>query len=163
MISDIAGIATAVGVLLAVAGLRQGQRQRIRAFEDFYVSRYWLLMDRLSLRASTGHDSDDELGKGDQKALLAYLSLCEDELDLRASGWISDATWDIWRKGIRTQLDHWPASKVWSQAQQAAEQGHGQAFTQLRQFMSSSSEGDDPCELSGWTRRLRGLRGWIVP
>jgi hypothetical protein len=51
MISDIAGIATAVGVLLALGGLRQGQRQRIRAFEDFYVSRYWLLLDRLSLRA----------------------------------------------------------------------------------------------------------------
>jgi hypothetical protein len=37
-----------------LTGLRQNQRQRVRAFEDFYVRRYWELMDQLSLDALRG-------------------------------------------------------------------------------------------------------------
>ena len=57
---------------------------RIRAFEDFYVKRYWDLMDRLSLDALRGRGSGDPLNDNDEKAVLAYMLLCEDELDLRA-------------------------------------------------------------------------------
>jgi hypothetical protein len=54
MIQDIATIVTAVGVFVAVLGLRAAQRQRMRQFETLYVQRYWSLMDGLSLDVLRG-------------------------------------------------------------------------------------------------------------
>jgi hypothetical protein len=36
----------------------------------------------------------------DEKAIRSYFFLCEDELEMRASGYISDNTYKIWTDGI---------------------------------------------------------------
>ncbi|MFI0404328.1 hypothetical protein [Actinomadura sp. 3N508] len=165
MIASIAATVTAVGVFLAVVGLRQSQRQRIRVFEDFYVKRYWDIMDHFSLDILYGR-ATSPLSENDGKAIFAYLLLCEDELDLRESGWISDATWRIWADGMRTQLGRSPFKDIWQEIANRLEQQPAeepvpiQTFDQLRVFMSSN--GADPLgQGHWWQRRVRGLRGWL--
>jgi len=72
LVSDIALIVTAVGVLGVVFGLRQGYRERLRQFEEKYVERYWKILDELSLEAVRGPFSD-EVGRSDEKAVRSYI------------------------------------------------------------------------------------------
>ncbi|MFJ8045998.1 hypothetical protein ACIRBX_36350 [Kitasatospora sp. NPDC096147] len=155
MLADTAAIATVLAVIAAVLSLRQIQRQRIRAFEDFYVARYWKLMDDLSLpvlKATT----TVTLTEADERVLRAYLILCEDELELRAAGWISDRTWRIWSAAMRQQFAWAPVSQVWDQVSALAETGNGRPFRRITQFRTGAH---DPVELGRAHRALRGLRG----
>jgi hypothetical protein len=114
MIADIALCVTAAGVIAAVFGLRQSYRERLRQFEAMYVQRYWSIIDRLSLGAlasATAAHPDD----GDEKAIRAYLLLCEDELEMRARGYIADGTYWIWADGIRGQLRQPMFEGVWKE------------------------------------------------
>ena len=183
MVQDIASVATAVGVLIAVVGLRQARKQRLRQFEGFYVERYWKLMDQLSVAVlrgrGKGSSSDD-----DEKIVRAYLLLCEDELDLRADGWISDATWRIWGKEIRAQIEHWPFREIWNSIKEESPEQSEPGFHRLREFTAPPEERghcklweqlgpgsrflhhfivkleeDDPCSVSFWRRWVRGLNG----
>jgi hypothetical protein len=45
VVQAVASVVTAAGIVIAVIGLRQAQRQRLRQFESLYVKRYWDLMD----------------------------------------------------------------------------------------------------------------------
>ena len=74
---DIALIVTAVGVVAAVFGLRQNNRERLRQFEAMYVQWYWSILDQLSpgvLAGSTGEPARE----ADVKGICAYLFLCAD-------------------------------------------------------------------------------------
>lgn len=154
---QIAQIVGALGLVAAVFGLRQVQRQRIRAFEDFYVRRYWKLMDELSLPAITGPRR--RVPASDERALRSSIALCEDELDPRAEGWISDATWGIWSTGIQAQFRRPVLAQVWRRVRAEAEGGGGQPLERLRRF---EVDGKDPCTM-GWLRkRWRGLHGLFV-
>jgi hypothetical protein len=57
-VEAIATCVTAIGVMIALFGLRASQRQRLREFESFYVQRYWALMDGLSLPALRAREED---------------------------------------------------------------------------------------------------------
>lgn len=87
-----------IGVLGGLMGLRHSRRQRTRVFEQHFVDRYWRLMDQLSLRALRG-SPDGEPDEQDERLVRAYFRLCEDELDLRSQGWVSDSTWAVWAQG----------------------------------------------------------------
>lgn len=99
MVSEIALIVTAIGVLGAVIGLRQSYRERLRQFEAMYVQRYWTILDKLSVEALKG-SHPDEISEGDEKAIRGYLLLCEDELEMRKNGYIADSTYELWADGI---------------------------------------------------------------
>jgi hypothetical protein len=165
VIANIAATTTAIGVLIAVLVVRQNQRQRIRGFEDFYVQRYWDIMDRLSLDALHGR-ANLPLSENDEKAIFAYLLLCEDELDLRGLGWISDATWRIWADGMRTQLGRSPFKDVWQEVSSSLEErpaGEPVPISNLDQLRTfTNTNGADPFgDGHQWRRRWRGLRGWL--
>jgi hypothetical protein len=104
MVSDIALIVTAIGVLGVVYGLRQGYRQRLRQFEAMYVQRYWELLDRFSLDLLKGKAAEP-LSADDERAIRAYFILCEDEVEMRAKKYIADSTYRIWRISILEQVD----------------------------------------------------------
>ena len=90
------------GFLTAVFALRQSYLTRLRSFEMFYVQRYWLLMDEMR---DIGPELDDaSRDRARASVAEAYLALCEDELDLRARGWITRQTFNIWAEGMRVQL-----------------------------------------------------------
>jgi hypothetical protein len=152
LIGDIASVATAFGVLVAAWALLQARRLRLRHFEDMFVARYWKLMDGLSLTVLRG-EANNPVCDRDERAIRAYFQLCEDELELRAHGWITDATWGIWANGIRLQMRQWPFEDLWRTVTES-ESGRGR-FEYLRAFMADPST--DPCKLPWWRRRMKGL------
>lgn len=141
-----------MGVGAGVLQLGSLRKQRRRTFEDFYVERYWKVMDNLSLEAVKGEVAKDTwVLPEDEKAVLAYLRLSEDELDLRAKGWISTSTWHLWWGGVQVQLSRAPFKKIWEQVR-IREEAFGDAG-EYKRLRGAHAEGPDfdPCP---WWRRL---------
>ncbi|MFD9072834.1 hypothetical protein [Streptomyces lasiicapitis] len=99
----------AVGV---VVGLVAAARARIKEIEDVYLQHYWEILDKLPSAALVGQK---ECCTSDEHRRIArlYLRLCEDELQLRASGWVSRRTWPGWRNGMLAQIGKWPVADEW--------------------------------------------------
>jgi hypothetical protein len=154
MIQTFASVVTAVGVVVAAIGLRQVQRQRLRQFEGQFVARYWVLMDRLSLQALRGDDQEPHRDD-DERVVRAYFRLCEDELELRREGWITDATWAVWAVGIEARLQRWPFRQIWDEVTRTGQERGTADFTCLHQFCADHR---DPCQIAPWRRIVRGLR-----
>ena len=89
MFTDIAALATAVGVLTAVYQLFLSRRQARATFEQQFVQRYWQLDDS---RLVTSKNSFFE---------RRYLRLCEDEFESMRLGQVSWRTWMVWHDSIR--------------------------------------------------------------
>jgi len=144
---------TAAGVLIAAFSLFLSARQQKRQFESFYIQRYWNLMDQLSLEVIRGNHSGSGLNSTDEKVVLGYLRLCEDELELRAGGWISHRTWGVWRKGIHCQLRREPYAQLWASidAENAAQEQPD--FIYLREFLRAGHD-PRPTALNRWNRWL---------
>ena len=159
MVSSIALVITAIGVLGVMFGLRQNYRERIRQFEEMYVERYWTILDQLSLDALRA-SSPAEVGHDDEKAIRSYLFLCEDELQLRGGGYISDGTYNVWAQAIRDQLSQPMFKKIWAQVEREAEEDRTFPYEYLRRFLDDKSlEAVDPLAMSLPQRWLRGLAG----
>jgi hypothetical protein len=163
VISDIALIVTAVGVLGVVFGLRQSYRERLRQFEEKYVERYWKLLDQLTLEALRGASSG-EIKESDEKAIRGYISLSEDELEMRHYGYIADRTYELWAEGMRSQLRQRSFESVWKQVQQEIKAGSASRYEYLCRIMEANNKviaGDknDPLQMGSTQRILRGLRG----
>lgn len=97
-------IAVGVAIWVAVSQLGSQNRQQHREFENMYVQRYWVIIDRFSadyrLRGRRTQLSDN-----DRLACQSYLQLCEDEVDLFEAGRITAETWKIWKSGIDSMLE----------------------------------------------------------
>ena len=162
MVSDIALIVTAIGVLGVVIGLRQSYRERLRQFESRYVERYWKILDELSLEAVKGALSGKVI-KSDEKAIRSYISLSEDELEMRHYGYIADSTYEQWGKGILSQLKKGGFDCVWKQVQHEIEAEDPHEFTYISILMNAdkvkAGDNNDPLKMDRWQRMLRGLRG----
>lgn len=153
MIADIALIVTAVGVLAAVFGLRQSNRERLRQFEAMYVERYWSIVDQLSVEALSAA-SPETISASDVKSIRAYLFLCEDELEMRGRGYIADSTYRIWREGAVSQFNQPMFQEVWRQVTKQAAFPY-QHLTKLL----DGPESYDPLTARFLRRWLRGLTG----
>lgn len=101
-------LATLVAVVVAAWQLLFHSRQMHREFEALYIARYWELMDRRSIRwVVSGRQTtrDGVIAKG-------YLQLCEDEIDCRRIGRVTDNTWAFWRDAILSQTAEQPYRAV---------------------------------------------------
>jgi len=153
VLADIALIVTAAGVVAAVFGLRQSNRERLRQFEAMYVQRYWSILDQLSLDALSGSAGEDP-NEADVKAIRAYLFLCEDELEMRGRGYIADTTYRIWANGALAQLQQPTFRAVWKQVLKEPTF----PYEHLRALCSRSGPYDPLAAGFAW-RWLRGLAG----
>lgn len=118
MITDVSLVVTAVGVLGAWFSLRQSYHDRLHQLESRYVDRYWKITEQLTLDAlrATRQTPDHEVNVNpeDEKAIRSYIILCEDEIEQRANGYITDTTYSEWIEGIHQQFSNNPMfSKVW--------------------------------------------------
>ena len=95
MIQDIATVVTAVGVVVAV----------LPCFPT---------AARAPVRPKMSLNADDE------KVIRAYIRLCEDQLEPRKAGWVSDSSWTIWAEGMRLQFQRWAYDKVWQKVNHEA-------------------------------------------
>jgi hypothetical protein len=153
VVADIALVVTAVGVLGAVYGLRQSYRERLRQFEAMYVQRYWSILDQLSLDAVSG-SAPAQIREGDERAIRAYIILCEDELEMRANGYIGDSTYRVWADSICEQLRQPMFAQIWNQVCKESTFPYSHMKCLLKE-----REAYDPCQMASWRRRLRGLAG----
>lgn len=159
MISDIALIITALGVLFVLVGLRQSYRERLRQFEAMYIERYWKILDQLSLNAVQG-TGPASINAEDERAIRSYILLCEDELQMRSNGYISDSTYAVWAEGMRCQLRQPMFRTIWQRVKQEAEDQQNFPYENLRSLeREDDSHGADPLSMRHWQRRLRGLAG----
>lgn len=159
----IAWATTIFTLVVAIVTVRAANIQRRRQFETIYVQRYWALIDQLSLDALRG-DQQDPIDAADQRVARFYLRLCEDELELRQAGWITDETWRIWEAGIVAQLQRWPFDQVWQEVSRETGQDglaeRPEEFTLLRAFLADQK--DPLTKVSRWTQGVRGFRRMIT-
>jgi hypothetical protein len=159
LVSEIALIVTALGVLGVMVGLRQSYRERLRQFESMHVQRYWKILDQLSLEAIMASPTADA-GREDEKAIRNYILLCEDELQMRRSGYISDSTYRVWADGIRDQLNQPIFKQIWAQVEEEAKEHQTFPYEHLRQLLKEpTSDAGDPLTMSPLRRKIRGLSG----
>lgn len=89
-----------VGLLFVWLQLKAQKRQLIRDIENDYVQRYRQIRDNID--ASTA-------GSGEERRWrLAYVRLCEDQIDLANSTGVTPMTWHQWDAGMRAELDRFP-------------------------------------------------------
>lgn len=143
--SSIASVVTALAVVFAVGQLRVARQQSHREFENLYVQRYWSLLDRFSEAAVL----DDDLSawdRGDKAIALNYMRLCEDQLDMRRLGRITNSSWSFWAPAIRQAMSE-PAYHDLRNA-------YPNQFHSLRDFLST---GQDPFTKNRFGAWLGGL------
>ena len=101
-------VATLVAVIVAAWQLLFLSRQMHRDFEALYVQRYWTLMDQ----RTRGFVLAGAPRRADRIVILSYLQLCEDEIDCRRIGRVTDSTWNFWRSAILAQVSEAPYADV---------------------------------------------------
>lgn len=148
------GVATLIGVFVAAVGVfaawmqvRALGQQRTRDFENLFVQRYWKIMDDLSLKAVECTKPDaGVVSSSDKKAVIASLTLSQDELDLRVQRLISADTWELCRVGLTTHLRPGPFDVVWDEVRDRESGAVDGRFSQLRKAAGSrlNEVGFDP-------------------
>ena len=147
----------ALFVIIGVRNLRESRKLRIIGYEDRFEERYWNLMERLSMRALRGavrHPPRRRCKESDLLVARSYFRLCETQLNVRAQGWITDATWKTWGQGITDRMHHYPFSVAWDEVVANPRANH--LYRQLRLFRDG---GSDPCSMSWFARWRRCLTG----
>jgi len=134
------------GIIVQIIGER---RARHREFENMYVQRYWDLIGTLPIRFVQGH-ADYTPNDSQSIALCNYLLLCEDELDLRAKGFITDQTWEIWRSSI-VGIAHDPILR------DLIESFPEHRLANLRALVASTENEPEPLMMSQFKRWWSGL------
>jgi hypothetical protein len=138
-------LATLVAVLVAARQLVFQSRQMHRDFEALYVQRYWALMDRRSRRFALGGG----LSRDDRITVRNYIQLCEDQIDCRRIGRVTDSTWVFWRGAIADQLQQ-PAYRT------ELDELSGETFPRVRELLNNPGQHDP---LGWWWvwRKAQGL------
>ncbi|MDN5896920.1 MAG: hypothetical protein L0H93_23220 [Nocardioides sp.] len=141
----VVSLVTAGSIIFAAIQIVAQTRQMHREFEALYVQRYWSLMDQHSVGFRRGMKPN----KTDQLVLVQYLQLCEDEIDLRRLGRVTDDTWRYWEQSIRAQ--------AMESAYRGALRGSARSdFPSLKKLLSSPN-GYDPLIWSDVKKRWKGL------
>lgn len=147
MVQNIASVVTAVAVIFVVFQLVGDRNSRHREFENLYVQRYWSLTDQLSFDPWS-KPTRRSLSERDHGLCRAYLRLCEDEVELRIHGYVTDQTWTLWADGIRVQTNVEPFKEILGSEPE-------DQLLELRKFLK---DGEDPLKRKGLARWWSGLR-----
>jgi len=141
----IATAVTAIAVLFAMLQLRGARQQGHREFEALYVQRFWTISDSFTPNAQTSSPLN-RLRRADIPSALAYLQLCEDEIDMRALGRVTDGTWGFWGPAIAAELR--------TKRYQAVLERVPDRFANVRRLLET---GEDPLKWFGLRRWWSGL------
>ena len=145
LLSVIVQSITAIAILFAGWQLLFHSRAMHRELEMAYVSRYWRLMDDRSPTFVLTR----EAGAEDEVVIFRYLDLCEDEIELRMLGRVTDGTWGFWAKAMHQQASV-PAYQA------VLDRAPLDQFVCLRRLLADGPVHDPMSQ--GWLRRrLRGL------
>ncbi|MBK5237488.1 MAG: hypothetical protein JJE28_00050 [Actinomycetales bacterium] len=95
-----------------------------------------------------------ELQPRDHSLVQDYLQLCEDEIDLRKLGRVTDNTWEFWATAIVSQSQDWPYGDELNQS-------NLHTFPSLRTLLAAHENSDsmamDPLKRNWIWRKSHGL------
>lgn len=143
--ADGATVVTGVAVLFAIVQFFQSRKQRCRDADQWYVERYWQLQDKKSIRQRV---SGAVVTTVPLQILHLELRLCEDELDARANGWVTNTSWAIWAPSILAVSDDARAMKMLKRLPP-------NELGRLRSFLQNH---EDPQEIGVLKQLWRGIR-----
>ena len=132
ILSTLASVVTALAVVFAAGQLRVAREQSHRDFENLYVQRYWSLLDKFSVEA-TLDEARAAATPADHAIALNYMRLCEDQLDMRRLGRITNKTWSFWSAAIQESMSEASYVKL--------RNDYPSSFGQIRMFVV---RGEDP-------------------
>lgn len=152
-VTAVVSVITMIAVLLGVLQIRYVNQQMHRELEMQYLERFWAVMDRrsLGLKLEEAGSTGDQVSREDQAVLREYLALCEDQIELRKLGRVTDHTWGYWREDIRNMCQ--------SETLRAALAREGQDHYPHLRELAGGEQGSqyDPLEMVKLRRLMRGL------
>ena len=142
---------TCLAILLAVWQLLFHARQMHRDMEMHFVEQYWQILSKATTEWRLTYLLEAPTSAEDKRVVHEYLQLCEDEIDLRANGRVTDSTWFLWASAINTvaSIEHFDET-----IRDAPEL----MYPRLRVMMQSPDpSGHDPLGKNKIWRRFHGL------
>ena len=136
IISAAASTATALGIFVAGWQLYLGKRQAVLAFEDDLTRQYREIIQRIPIRALL--DENPEPSDEVLAAVYQYVDLCNEQIFLRQSNRVTEATWDSWRQGMKSNFAREPFRGAWVEIKEKARKD----FEELRYLEQRNFEGD---------------------
>jgi hypothetical protein len=110
----VANAATAIAVFFAAVELRLGKQQAVIEFEDNLAREYRELVRQLPAEALLGKALSEQEISSCLSTFIHYINLSNEQVFLRKTGRITDATWRNWCEGIRTNLSRPGFACAWA-------------------------------------------------
>jgi hypothetical protein len=142
---------TCLAIFVAIWQLLFHARQMHRDLEMHFVDQYWQIMAKASTEWRMTYLLESPKSPEDKRIVHEYLQLCEDEIDLRANGRVTDSTWSLWASAIASMasIPHFADS---------IEKAPKIMYPRLRVMMGSPNPGTfDPLNKGLAWRRFHGL------
>jgi hypothetical protein len=140
-----ANAATAIAVFFAAYQLRLGKQQAVTEFEDNLAREYRELVRQLPAEALLGKALSEQEVSSCLPTFIHYINLSNEQVFLRKTGRITDATWQNWCDGIRMNLSRPGFSCAWAIIKENA----SCSFEELKRLESSRFQ-EDPRQ---WGRK----------
>jgi hypothetical protein len=138
-IEAIASAGTATGVLIGAFQLYLTKKINQTQFEDDLDNHYRRIITIIPVNALLGTELTTVEAKEARDGIYFYVDLSNEQVFLRQNGRVSDATWILWRDGIKSNLSRPAFEKAWEEFKIAAPK----IFLELRQLEKSDFK-DDP-------------------
>jgi hypothetical protein len=159
ILSAAANVAAATGVFVAARQLNLTKKQSQTQFEDGLVQEYRETMHQLPIAMLLGEKVPARTVEENLKAIYRYVDLTNTQLFLRQQRRISDATWGLWRDGIRDVMHLDGIAQAWAFIKSSP----AARFGELKRFEKEGFSTDP----AAWTTTQPGLspatgfRAWV--
>jgi hypothetical protein len=150
VITDVAGVATAIGVLFGAGQLLLSRSQATTTFEDALSVQYRQII-KPGLLADLLSNLESDPGAVETVApYYEYFDLCNEQIFLRLQGRVRRRTWREWQQGIEANLGRGAIKEAWLVAHHKLDE-----FGELR-LLDDSGGKRDPRRWNPLWRRVFG-------
>ncbi|WFP15562.1 hypothetical protein [Citricoccus muralis] len=144
-----------IAVLAAVSQLRIHNRQLHRELENQYLQRFWGLWDARPEKFKR----TDRIKHAGSVWIRDYLTLSNDQVELRELGRVTDGTWNFWARDIASFCFDYPELAEEARKNYAALRGLLSDPQIKRAISDRSVKVYDPLKWSRFERWRQGLLG----
>ena len=136
LLSALASVGTAIGVLVAAWQLLLAHRQSVTNFEDSFAQEYRELATDLPTKALLGEELSEDEYKDAFDEFYHYFDLCNEQAFHHQIGRITPSTWTFWRDGMQSNFARPAFKRAWQDVCSRS----GKDFAELRALF--------PCDTS---------------
>ena len=130
ILSLIANIATAFGVIFTACQLYRNHRQSITDFEDTFAREYREFASKIPTKALLGETLTEAEYAEAFDEFYHYFDLCNEQAFHHEKKRVSNATWKFWCDGINSNLCRPAFKRAWSEIATRSNSD----FSELRQL-----------------------------